>query len=102
MERFDAKNCDQMFSTISGQSLIPPSLPCCCGGLTLLQTKALSCLLARPVRVVEDGTNYAPLSWQRLVRKSVRVRVVDPLSRTTKDNLLESGRISRSAKVNTR
>ena len=101
MERFDAKNCDQMFSTISGQSLIPHPLPCC-GGLALLQTKALSCLLARPVRVVEDGTNYAPLSWQRLVRKSVRVRVVGPLSRTTKDNLLESGRLSRNAKLNTR
>jgi len=102
VERFDAKNCDQMFSTISGQSLLPSSLPCCCEGLALLQTKALSCLLARPVRVVEDGTNYAPLSWQRLVRKSVRVRVVGPLSRTTKDNLLESGRLSRNAKLNTR
>jgi len=28
--------------------------------------------------------------------------VVDPLSRTTKDNLLEAGRLSRNAKVNTR
>jgi len=30
------------------------------------------------------------------------VPVVDRLSTTTKDNLLESGRISRNAKVNTR
>ena len=36
------------------------------------------------------------------VRFSVQVRVVDPLSRTTKDNLLESARLSRNAKVNTR
>jgi hypothetical protein len=30
------------------------------------------------------------------------VPVVDRLSRTTKDNLLESGRLSRNAKLNTR
>ncbi len=30
------------------------------------------------------------------------VRLVEPLSKTTKDNLLESARLSRNAKVNTR
>ena len=30
------------------------------------------------------------------------VRLVEPLSETTKDNLLESARLSRNAKVNTR
>lgn len=90
------------FWAVSGQLPYSPPLPVVRGLARFLQTKALSCLLARPVRVVEDGTNYAPRKWQRLVRKSVQVRVVDPLSRTTKDNLLESGRISRSAEVNTR
>lgn len=41
---------------------------------------------------------FAPLQWQR--RESVRV--VDPLSETTNDNLFESGRLSRNAKANTR
>lgn len=75
------KNCDLMFSTTSGQSLLLPSSPVVVRGWPFL---------------------FAPLRWQRLVRKSVQVRVVDPLSRTTRDNLLEAARISRSAKRNTR
>lgn len=45
------KNCDLMFSTISGQSLLPLLLPRCCEGLALFLRYVLHRKQQRPIRV---------------------------------------------------
>ena len=67
-----------MFSTISGQSLTP-SLP-----------------------VVEGLAHFLRYVLHRKQQRPERVPVVNRLDKMTNDNLLESGRISGSAKRNTR
>ena len=67
------KNCDLMFSTISGQSLLLPLLPRCCEGLALFLRYVL----------------------HRKQQRPERVPVVSRLDKMAKDNLFEAGRCSR-------
>ena len=64
----------------SGQSLLPLLLPRCCEGLALFLRYVL----------------------HRKQQRPDRVPVVNRLDEMTKDNLTEAGRISGSAKLNTR